>query len=76
MGNPTKWGFSVCYFRRGFATPLKVGKNRGTPQSGALVRGQKGGACRKDGLCSSAKSKIRVRDGIYLYNFSINYDCL
>ena len=40
MGNPTKWGFSVCYFRRGFATPLKVGKNRGTPRSGALVRFQ------------------------------------
>ncbi|WP_180381741.1 hypothetical protein [Campylobacter lanienae] len=50
-------GFSVCYFSTDFVRALKVGKNRGTPRSGALVRGQADGACRKDGLRSSAKLK-------------------
>ncbi|WP_201790314.1 hypothetical protein [Campylobacter lanienae] len=28
MGHPTKWGFSIWFFRRGFATPLKEHKNK------------------------------------------------
>ena len=51
-----------------------VGGLWGTPRSGALVWGQADGACRKDGLCSSAKLKIKVDYGIYsLWDISSDF---
>ncbi|WP_096019905.1 hypothetical protein [Campylobacter lanienae] len=62
-----KWGYPACGALGGSrecnslpqtVTLLPCGVKWGTPRSGALVRGQADGACRKVGLCSTAKLKL------------------
>ncbi|WP_180379141.1 hypothetical protein [Campylobacter lanienae] len=51
-------GFSVCYFSTDFVRVLKVGKNRGTPRSGALGVFKGSPLVAKLGFARAAKIKI------------------
>ena len=62
MGYPTKWGFSVCYFSTDFVRALKVGKNRGTPRSGALgvLKGRSPSSQRRTSFVCEVKNSRRI----------------